>query len=321
MRGYKVWAIVSPWTRLKEMVDAFLIAKQKAETLRAWVNLTRGESWEEQTQKVESSSLLLRREEYRAEVPAGVGFLTAGIDTQDDRLEVLVLGWGSAEECWVVMRETVVGDPQMPETWKALDELLLRGFPHEAGGVTHVQCALIDCLGHRTQDVYAAVRARQHRRLYASIGRSGGSAGQLVSMPAPLETKQGNVMRCVVDADQVKSLVYSRLRLEAREGSDVIHFPMTVGELFFSELTSEHLITERNKYGVPSKKWAKRPGHDRNESLDCFGMAFAAMRVVAPTKPRYAELVAKVTETRERAGAGTPTVAHVKASRTRGWTS
>lgn len=299
IRGYKVWAIVSPWTTLRDMVDAFLAAKDKIETLRAWVNLTRGESWEEHTEKVEVSPLLARREEYTADVPSGVSFLTAGVDTQDDRLEALVVGWGPGEESWIVSRDTVSGDPENPDVWKRLDEeVLARPWTREDGRKTYVQAALVDCLGHRTQSVYRAVRARVTRRIYASVGRSGGSGGQLVTEPTILETLSGNVMRVVVDPDQVKSILYSRLRLEARTGADVVHFPMTVGEAFFNSLTAEHLITERNKLGVVSKKWAKLPGRDRNEVLDCFGLAFAAMRVVCPTRARFDALSAKVLGTR-----------------------
>jgi len=324
IRGYKVWAVVSPWVRLKEMVDSFLVAKEKVDTLRAWINLTLGESWEESTQKIESNELMPLREEYLEEVPAGVQFLTAGIDTQDDRLETLVIGWGPGEESWVIARDTVPGDPQNPETWKSLDEdILLRKWPVEGGGHTFIQAALIDALGHRTQYVYQAVRARSARRVYASIGKSGGQAGQLVTSPTALETPQGNVMRVIVDADQVKSLLYARLKLEERTGAEVIHFPMTVGDAFFKELTAEYLVTKRNQLGVPVRQWAKLPGRDRNEALDCYGMALAAMRCVAPTRARYADLAARVqaavAESRghRETTAGRP--AAPKKPRTQGW--
>lgn len=321
IRGYKVWAIVSPWVRLKEMVDAFLVAKESVETLKAWVNLTRGESWEEATEKIESSDLLSLREPYLEEVPAGVSFLTCGVDTQDDRLETLVIGWGAGEEAWVISRDTVMGDPQNLETWKSLDEdILLRSWPVEGGGLTHIQSTLIDCLGHRTQYVYQAVRARAARRVYASIGKSGGVAGQLVTAPTALETPQGNVMKVVVDADQVKSIIYARLRLTDRTGGEVIHFPESVGDSFFKELTAEHLVTERNKLGVPVKKWAKVKGRDRNEALDCFGMALAAMRIVAPTRARYADLAARVSAAVAESRSGKVAPPGPRRPRTIGWT-
>lgn len=294
IRGYRTWAIVSPWLRLPEMVANFLAAKQRQETLQSWVNLTRGESWEPPSEKVETASLLLRREQYAVDVPAGAKVLTAGVDTQDDRLEVLVVGWGTGEESWVVARETFFGDPAKPEVWAELDTVLVRAWARETGGTTRVQCALVDALGHRTSAVYAAVVARQHRRVYASFGKDGGANGMLVTPPKILTTAQGNVGRCVVDASQAKALIYSRLKLSDVGGPGVIHFPMTVGDAFFTELTAEELRTERNRWGVPSQHWAMRPGHRRNESLDCFGLSLAALRVICPTPARYADLAGKV---------------------------
>ena len=318
VRGYRTWTIVSPWTRLEEMVSAFLVARERPETLQSWVNLQRGESWEVPSEKVESAELLMRREQYAADVPAGAKVLTAGVDTQDDRLEVLVVGWGAGEESWVVSRETVFGDPQDPASWSELDEIMLRPWAREAGGATRVQCALVDALGHRTSAVYAGIVPRQGRRMYASIGRDGGdSSGQLVSTPKVLKTSQGNVIRYVVDASQAKALIYSRLRVEAGPGA--VHFPLAVGDAFFSELTAEHLITERNKYGVPAKRWALRPGRQRNESLDCFGLALAAFRVVCPTPARFHDFTLKLD-----AAAGSPATApgasrRPRSPRTRNW--
>jgi phage terminase large subunit GpA-like protein len=38
--------------------------------------------------------LLARREVFPAVVPDGVALLTAGVDTQDDRFEITITGWG-----------------------------------------------------------------------------------------------------------------------------------------------------------------------------------------------------------------------------------
>lgn len=296
IRGYQAWAVVSPWLRLSEIVAEWLEAKKRPETCQTFVNLKLGRSWDTPSEKVETASLLMRREHYAADVPKGAVVLTAGIDTQDDRLEALAIGWGTEEEAWIISRETFFGDPQKNEVWCEVDAFLGREWAREAGGSARIQCAFVDALGHRTNAVYGAVVPRQHRRLYASIGRDGGADGQLVSTPKVLATSQGSVIRYVVDASQAKGLIYSRLKIEDRSGAGVIHFSDRLGDAFFSELTAEQLITERNKYGVPSKKWAMRPGLRRNESLDCFGMALAALRVVCPTPARFAELAAAIEE-------------------------
>ena len=245
------------------------------------------------SERVESAGLLLRRERYGAEVPSGAELLTIGIDTQDDRLEALVIGWGPGEESWVVSRESYAGDPENPEVWRELDETFFREWPREGGGHARIVAGLVDCLGHRTSAVYRAVIPRQSRRLFASVGRDGGESGQLVSPAKSIRTSHGSLLRRVVDSSQVKALIYSRLRIET-PGPGYVHFPMSVGDAFFTELTAEHLVAGRNRYGVPSKRWAMRPGHERNESLDCFGLALAALRTVAPTPARFREVAARL---------------------------
>ena len=40
------------------------------------------------------------RENYGADLPEGVLILTCAVDTQDNRLEYEICGWGDEEECW-----------------------------------------------------------------------------------------------------------------------------------------------------------------------------------------------------------------------------
>ncbi len=324
IRGYKTWAVVSPFKSLEDLVRKFIAAKGEAGKLQTFVNLTLGESWEVESIKVESAELQERRERYVAEVPAGVKVLTCGVDTQDDRLESLVIGWGPGEESWVISRESHYGDPQTSTVWKELDATLNRYWTCEGGGTMRVQCTLVDALGHRTEHVYREVMPRQVRRVYVSIGKDGGDAGQVVSEGKMLETSFGNVRRHIVDASQVKALIYARLRAEGPDGMPVssgpgvIHFPHTVGDVFFDELTAEHQVIERTKHGVEKLAWAMRPGRRRNESLDCAGMALAAFRVVCPTPAKFDELAAKVASSR-RAGPAPTSPTAPRQPRTKGW--
>ena len=66
------------------------------------VNTFLGESWEDAGEQVDDYAIANRRETYGSQVPAGVVVLTAGVDVQDDRLEVEVLGHGRDEESWSI---------------------------------------------------------------------------------------------------------------------------------------------------------------------------------------------------------------------------
>jgi phage terminase large subunit GpA-like protein len=119
-----------------------------------------------------------------------------------------------------------------------------------------------------------------------------------------METTSGAVLRCVVGTSEAKGLLYSRLQLSGEdglprhEGPGVIHFPMTVGDAFFTELTAEHMVTRAKRGGFAEAVWEMRPGVRRNEALDCYVMALAALRVVCPNAARFADLAARVAATR-----------------------
>lgn len=68
--------------------------------------------------------LLSRREVFPAPVPDGVALLTAGVDTQDDRFEITITGWGRDEESWSVAHDVIYGDLETDEPWKRLDAYL-----------------------------------------------------------------------------------------------------------------------------------------------------------------------------------------------------
>ena len=104
-RGFHLNTLASTFCGWKEIVQKFLVAKEQLdqgnpEGMKVWVNTELGETWEEQGEVVEDAELLGRRELYEADVPDGVLVLTAGIDVQDDRFEVEVVGWGVGKESW-----------------------------------------------------------------------------------------------------------------------------------------------------------------------------------------------------------------------------
>lgn len=276
----------SPWVLLRELVAKFLSANARGrESLRVFINTSLGEPWEDQVQRIEPQGLLARREDYGAgiEAPAAVACLTAGVDTQDDRFELLVLGWGLGEEKWVVDWRQIPGDPRRAETKAALLEALTRRYTHAFGVALPIHAACLDSGGHRTDDVYDFVLAHQHLRCYATIGRSGLSGKPLVGPPSP--KRYGRNPRPVplytVNVDDGKSAIASSLGIAA-PGPGYLHLPAgveTVDESFVAQLTAEQLVT-RHKAGVAYQVWVQIRAE--NHALDCAVLALAAFRLLRP---------------------------------------
>lgn len=284
--SFHVWEAYSPLSSLGAIVTAFLQARADQKhgdpsTMHTWENTTLGEPIEpDRGEGVEPHALLVRREPFAAPVPDGACLLTMGVDVQDDRLELLVVGWGPGEESWVVDRDTLAGDTSQPDPWSALDLVLEREYLHAGGSSLTVQATCIDSAGHRTTMVYDYAARKAARRVYAIIGRDG--QRPIVSSPSPRQwgRHKRKVPLYTIGVDAAKALWVSRLAM-IEKGRGFVHLPQAdwCDDEFAAQLTSERLVSRWVK-GVPVQVWKKvRP---RNEALDCAVYALAALRLVHP---------------------------------------
>ena len=123
--GFHLSALYSPWVKLAELATMFLQAKDYPEQLKTFVKLSLGETYEEKGEQFDETACS------RAASTTGRKFLRAwwsspaGVDTQDDRLEVELCGWDSSEQCWSLDFRTIRGDPSTGTPWRDLDALLL----------------------------------------------------------------------------------------------------------------------------------------------------------------------------------------------------
>lgn len=268
--GFHLNEIYSSWTKLSEMVSNFLEAKKFPETLKTFVNTALGESWEDQGEGIEDIPFMKRREYYTPDfLPNKVLVLTAGIDVQDDRLEVEVVGWGFDEESWGVEYQVLYGDPSTLDLWARLDEFLYRTYKRGDGIELGIATAAIDSGGHYTQAVYNFCRRKRQRRICAIKGQ----AGQGVPVwPKKASVRNiGRVPLYSIGVDSVKDIIFARLRIE-NPGPGYCHFPQ-YDQDYFEQLTAEKVMISYKK-GIPvrSYKQIKR----RNEALDCRVYAYAS---------------------------------------------
>lgn len=278
-RGFHLNELASPWRRWEEVIADFKKAKDSPELLKTWVNTSLGESWEEKSD-TDASLVMKRREQYMAQVPDEVLLLTCGVDVQDDRLELEVVGWSHGKESWGIEYQVFIGDTSQEPVWKQLDHYLQKEFTYADGTGIHITSTCIDSGGHRTSEVYKFCRAREHRRIFAVKGR-GGEGIPFIGKPS--RNNRENAALFVLGVDQGKATIISRLKINF-EGDGYCHFPMKketgYNEDFFEGITSESMQIVTKK-GVRKVTWVKRPGV-RNEPLDCRNYATAAMEIFNP---------------------------------------
>jgi phage terminase large subunit GpA-like protein len=271
--GFHLSGLYSPWTPLDAAVREFLEAKKQPATLRVWVNTYLGETWEEQGEQVDDYAIAERREPFGDTLPMEVVLLTAGVDVQDDRLEVEIVGWGRDDESWSIDYRTVYGDPSSPAVWQDMDSILKQQFERDDGKILMVRAACVDSGGHHTNSVYNYVRPREGNRIFAIKG-VGGEGKPLVGKPG--RNNIGKIKLFPIGVDTAKDVLFSRMRI-AEPGPGYMHFPLSRSDEYFRQLTAEKLVTRYHK-GFARREWVKiRP---RNEALDVRVYAMGALGIL-----------------------------------------
>jgi phage terminase large subunit GpA-like protein len=280
-RGFHLNQLVSPWSSWEEIVKSFLIAKREGrEKLKVWTNTVLGEAWEEDGEQLEGDELLGRLEKYPAEIPNGVKILTAAVDTQDDRFEIEVIGWGEGKESWGIDYHVIYGNLNQSKIWNELDEYLGRTWSKEDGTSYGIACACIDSGGHYTQEVYQFTKPREARRIYAIKGKGENNGEYVPLISGYSRVKPSKALLVTIGVSDGKAKVMSNLQVE-EPGPNFCHFPIDrrYNQQYFDGLTAERLET-RYRQGVAYRVWKKV--RDRNEPLDLRVYNTAALAILNP---------------------------------------
>lgn len=278
---FHIWTAYSPFTTWARIVQDFYKAKGDYGKLKTFTNTTLGETWEEdQGERVEWETLLGRREVYQENrIPNSVLFITIGIDTQDDRYEGYVFGWGIGEECWLIDRWILHGDPASAELLRKVGLKLRTQYVREDHTIMGIGRAGWDSGGHYTDEVYS--QSITHGVHWVIPMKGANVYGKPIAN-FPRKRNQKRVYLTEVGTDNAKELIYNRLKIAFTPGipqAGAIHFPLNddiCGETELKQLTAERKITKVEK-GRRVSRWDA--GGRRNEALDCCVYALAALRI------------------------------------------
>lgn len=291
-RSFWLNAFVSQWATWSSIVLKFLNATGSSKKLQVVYNTCFGQLWEDRGDLEDEDSLMARREMYGVdaegnpvdELPDGVLVLTAGVDTQDDRMEYEIIGHGHFGETWGLEVGVVMGRPDDPAVWEKLDALVFDRVLHFRDGLgLKMSISFVDEGGHFTQEVRQFCRARQGKKVFAVKGMPGPDR-PYTSPPKKMKIVDrqvvvGTCWQYQIGVDAGKQIIMDNLRVQT-PGPKYCHFPRRddYGSAYFTGLLSERL-----EYDAAKKQpwiWKKIPGHERNERLDCRNYGMAAFKVL-----------------------------------------
>ena len=265
--GFHLWTGMSldvnaAWRIIvKEWLDAQV---DPASLVQPFVNLRLGRTYRASFgQEIRAGKFLERAEDYGAEVPAWVKFLSLGGDVQSGlnaRIEASIYGWGPGLEAALIGHFVLPGDPAEPGVWQALDLLLKRDFKKPDGTTLRIRAAAIDSGGHHTSETYAFCNERHARRVWAIKGRSETLGRRGPVWPRKPSDRLGSIWY-IIGGNAARDWAYGSLAID-KPGSRFVHFPQEgaagsrpIDEEFFEQLTREKLLvvkgyTDWDKRGV-----------------------------------------------------------------------
>ena len=259
-----------------ELATEWLRAQGDSARLMRFINTRLGETWADRSRDIKPNALKARSEPWPlGSIQPGCCVLTAGVDVQDNRLEIQVIGHGRGDRTWTVDYHILHGSPADDSTWKALADYLNRSYRAPNGKELHIEATAIDSGGHYTHVVYQFVRSRAVRRCIAIKGHS--TPGRIIlGRPTKQDINwrgqviKGGVSLYTVGADTAKHLLYQRLADDAGKppAERKVLFSEDLPDEYYDQLVSETYNPRRNRWEIKKGK--------RNEALDTWIYAVAA---------------------------------------------
>jgi len=281
--GFQASKLYSPWQKDKpsDIAKKWLAAQGDEEKKQVWWNTQMGLPYRKAAGKqVAEETLLSRREVYPAEVPDGVAVITIGADTQDDRIELEVVGWGRDEESWSLAYEVFDGDPEDPSLWARIREYMTRKWVRADGRTFVAEAACVDSGGHHTQAVYDFCKSNSgllHGGVYAIRGGSE-RPGSVLPVWPPIRkaklSKGDGYKPIILGTHAAKDRINDRLQIVS-PGPGYMHFPAFWDASRFAQLTAERKVPKKVG-GRLYRVWEPKVGRS-NEALDCRVYAYAAL--------------------------------------------
>jgi phage terminase large subunit GpA-like protein len=276
-----IWSAYNTLNSWAKLVTEFYKAKGDKEKLQTFVNTKLGQPWDNDNgERIEWEDLGRRREMYpNGKMPDWVVYLTAGVDTQDDRYEGRVWGWGAGKECALIDRFILYGDPA---SQVLLDKVALRlnqSYPRNDGIVLSIGTTGWDSGGHYTDTVYSMSKKLGLFRVVPVKGAN--TYGKPIANFPRKRTNKG-VYLTEVGTDNAKELIMAMMRTQPSVDTrtpGAIHLPLNdsiCDDTELQQLTSERKMPTRRD-GRIVYRWDA--GGRRNEALDCFVYAMAALYI------------------------------------------
>lgn len=239
---------------------------------------SKGPDWEALRDRVENAEPGTVLD--RGIVPACGVYLAAGVDCQQDRIEVSIVAYGSNYRRWVVDHIVIphyIGDD---DGRAALDALLKAQWRTELGLRLHLDMMGIDESAF-TEDVRSWGKRHPWSRVILIKGSSTAS-GPILRPQQDRKANGGMIRRqkrsWILNVSQIKADFYGWLGKEDVTERGHVAFARGLGDEYYRQVTAEVRVLRRAASGVMVSRWELAEPGRRNECLDTMNYSEACAR-------------------------------------------
>lgn len=269
--GFHVSRLYSPMSSIKSVVEDYKQAWQTF-SLSTFYNTVLGLPFDDLNEDIETSKLEnLKTDVGIRNIPEDTLFLTAGVDQQQDRLEVTLMGHTETmlyildHRSFMTMNAEVIESP----AYKELLAYLKGVFKTSSGRKVPMAWANVDSSnGRATKTIYRF--CSQWTNLKAIKGSSSVDASYV---PTKI-SRTGGYELYMIGVNKGKDMVSELLNRTVKNVSNTplrVEISNDVPDDYCEQLMSEELKRSGN-----TVRWMVKQGGVRNEGLDCFNYGYCA---------------------------------------------
>lgn len=289
--GFHTTALISPFASWVELVREWKDAQKNNFLLQKFLNTRLAQTYDVAGSHLTQHDLNARLERYEAEVPAGVGVLTAGVDVQTDRIEIGVYGWSIKDEAFLIDYRVITGDTSATQVWSDLANFFIKtSYKTKHGVPLKVKVVAIDS-GYLAQRVYQwTAQFSSQQKTTKAYSIKGRDNYPKVVDDIPKRSKRYKAPFRFVGTNHTKDYLVAGILQNDTPGPGYLHIPVTLPrvpgmslqeERFLQIDYLEQMTAERQVFNPKTRRRAWHlPDGKRNEALDTFVYAFAAFRLL-----------------------------------------
>ena len=270
--AFKSWSAYSPFSPWTQIVEEWYDAQHDVGKLQAFTNTTLGETWDLQhagTMTAEIVDGIIPTDDL-SEIIA----ITAGIDVQDDRLEVQYTGHDYQNNIYVLDYEIFYGDLTGPETYVEMAESVLSTKFQCGKRVLGVANACIDTQGSHTATVHKFLLANKKSGVFIGINGNGSATYEIADQPGTYKGVKGSSFYSI-GVNPLKQKVFSSIRNFDKERYGFrIYSGARLPNDYSKQLTAEKMEIQRRD-GKDRVVFTNK-SRARNEALDVTVYSLAA---------------------------------------------